>query len=1066
MKKLIVYIFFILLAYISYSNYSSIQINDIDIDSKFYNIIIKTVEKGIFDLDDLGDFYPKEIVTRKALAETICRLKSLPLTNCIETAENENYLSVFTDRNPSPEKEITRAQLIATMVRVEELDLIDETETGYIDVPHSHWAATAIATAIDNNLIPPGNGQGESLGIDAPATKISLAILVYRTNSFKNVNPAKLAERKEQTKYSIKIKKLEEEKAGLLKQISNLKETIKKFQAKESSLTEKVKLYMRSTNLSQKSEKILLNKNKYLNTENKDLINKNEKLEEENNFLKNKTAVLEEKVRTIEESKASIYKKIKDYYQEKIVLESKLGKITSENISFKSKNDDLEKINLGLSEQIRDLYNNKTKRLKELSKKDKKYASLLKKKNYLVSKNITLEKEKDIITKQLKTLSNNVTSLQEELATIDNKYKNYVQELRDKLETAHVQKNQLLLRKNDLIKELEALKAKANEVDKRHKITAEILASAKKEQVALQKKLHNEIITKDKKIKNLENNLSSLEKERNNIASENKSISKAYNTVSFLNSKLKKKNKILAAKLKEQIELTDKIQLLTSENASLISLKQQQQAEIKKLKIKTKKYKTNSMALYKRKGSLVSENKTLQSEIAKNTKLLKATKEKEQEMAKQIQAYKETIAGLKKTLAKCNDIKFRAKKLQETNKNLLSEKSSIVSKNNNLEKQIKELTKELKIAKQTNQQLFKRKQELIKQNTSLKENKPTNNETKKLKTQLKKTQKANRQLLKNKQNLSEEIASLNIYVVNLQQEIQELSKTSKSKISKDKNNLILNNKTKELKKQLQIAKETNKQLLKRKQELLAQNTSLNASITNLKQINNETKKSNKQLLERKQELLAQIKKLQNDTNKKAVANNNIENNTKSEKLIKDKKQLEKQLQTIKNDNESLKQDNQSLTSEIAILKEQIKKYKNNTNLAIKSLTKNTTIEPQKATNNSIKKDEEKLNQEFNALKNKLKITFSPQPVLQEEPLSIKLEKIPSELISTIEAISIKIIDTIIVLEHTGAGIYKGEFVIPANLEGGKKKAYINVFNKNGKSFSIEKDFEVMQWWDG
>ncbi|MFA5928093.1 MAG: S-layer homology domain-containing protein [Candidatus Margulisiibacteriota bacterium] len=78
------------------------SINDISKDNRAYSYVSQAVDKGFLPLDDKGNFNPNQEMTRRQLAEVVCRLKNLPLINCLDIAVKSGYLFPVSDGQLHP----------------------------------------------------------------------------------------------------------------------------------------------------------------------------------------------------------------------------------------------------------------------------------------------------------------------------------------------------------------------------------------------------------------------------------------------------------------------------------------------------------------------------------------------------------------------------------------------------------------------------------------------------------------------------------------------------------------------------------------------------------------------------------------------------------------------------------------------------------------------------------------------------------------------------------------------------------------------------------------------------
>jgi hypothetical protein len=92
----------------------------------------------------------------------------------------------------------------------------------------------------------------------------------------------------------------------------------------------------------------------------------------------------------------------------------------------------------------------------------------------------------------------------------------------------------------------------------------------------------------------------------------------------------------------------------------------------------------------------------------------------------------------------------------------------------------------------------------------------------------------------------------------------------------------------------------------------------------------------------------------------------------------------------------------------------------------------------------------------------LEVIFTPQPVLQEESLTITLKGLLP--VHQVSQVLVFIIDQTVVLALQADGSYQNTIKIPADLLGGPKTAVIRVLGKEGPLAELNKSFEVMQWW--
>lgn len=83
-----------------------------------------------------------------------------------------------------PEKEMTRAELIALMLKVDEVDintLPKPDKSKYADVPaESHWAAAAVVEADKRGMIPFKDATGDQFKPDQPITRGELSEAVVK----------------------------------------------------------------------------------------------------------------------------------------------------------------------------------------------------------------------------------------------------------------------------------------------------------------------------------------------------------------------------------------------------------------------------------------------------------------------------------------------------------------------------------------------------------------------------------------------------------------------------------------------------------------------------------------------------------------------------------------------------------------------------------------------------------------------------------------------------------------------------------------------------------------------
>ncbi|MFC1477958.1 S-layer homology domain-containing protein [Candidatus Margulisiibacteriota bacterium] len=769
----------ILVSFLVFSAVQALYIYDVDAEGRTFSSIEQTIQKGIFQLDKNKRFFPDREITRGELAEVLCRLKNIAADDCLIDLVKAGYMTAFRDGKFHLENKVTRGQAIAALIKLEGANYSKEKETGYNDVPASSWAVGAIATAIRDKLIPPGNGR--SLNINKYITRASLAVLITRTKIYGSIpktgwpeeEPVKAAaippavQPKYQTETMLKaIGEMKSLRAEYKKGIKERQSLLKRKQILLGEIEDyKAEIATLNTNLTQgKAEAQILNKQ---------LTTANAQLEHANKSLIAATRIRE----SLFARKQELSKENKDYKRKypKVKVQ-----VLTLNIQLRRAKAALTSTNAHLS-RIQKLYDNSLENNKKMSSQN---AGLNNQVRQLTASSNSQSKQRQ---EDLKT----ITNLKGQVNAATNSRKALAQSkqrLSEQLKELKIEKAALASSNIQLQAALSPTAKQQYQTDQQQ--YQKSLSAIKKltvENTALKSK-SADAQANQAKISELESELqkitlsnTTLLKRKQELLAENKTLKQSAAKPSEKEVQLEKQYQASLTKiagLETQLNEANKSKLELKKAAAKPSAEQTQlQAKAVKLEKELGEAKKSQQALYQRKQELLAENKTLEQSAAKPS-------EKQAQLEKQYQASLKIITGLETQLAAADKSKAElfTRKQELVAENTKLKKTAVKPSAEQAQPQAKavKLEKELAEAKKSQKALYQRKQELL-------------DENRKLKVSLAKP-------------------------VGKQTELQKLYKESLAKITK-------------LETGLNKADQDKKALFKRKQELIAENAKLKQSIS-------------------------------------------------------------------------------------------------------------------------------------------------------------------------------------------------------------------------------------------
>ncbi|MEN6350886.1 MAG: S-layer homology domain-containing protein [Syntrophomonas sp.] len=162
------------------------DIADDDLNKLFIDYI---VAEGIMNGFPDGNFYPGEALTRAQAAVIMCnafqrkinydadsRFKDVPLSHWsatyIKAAAKSGYLNRLPDNIYNPEEALTRAEGVCMVLGLSKQSYTGVKLPQVSDMDESHWAAPAIALALDAGMIQ--TEKGDIVRPDSPMTRSEL----------------------------------------------------------------------------------------------------------------------------------------------------------------------------------------------------------------------------------------------------------------------------------------------------------------------------------------------------------------------------------------------------------------------------------------------------------------------------------------------------------------------------------------------------------------------------------------------------------------------------------------------------------------------------------------------------------------------------------------------------------------------------------------------------------------------------------------------------------------------------------------------------------------------------
>ncbi|MFH1428784.1 MAG: S-layer homology domain-containing protein, partial [Candidatus Margulisiibacteriota bacterium] len=958
----------------------------------------------------------------------------------------------------------TRGQAIAALIKLEGANYSADKETGYKDVPASSWAVGAVATAIRDKIIPPGNGN--NLDINKYITRSSLAILVTRTKSFqlvpKNGWPeektvevvTKLTDvqPKDQTETMLKaiedLKRLQAEKKELTSQKSELEKL------KSAHLAAIADLEKENTALTENlSEHIKL----YNNYVKKAEVQNEKGIKEREELFKRKQILLGE-IKDYKADIATLNTKVTSRDSQIINLNNQIFSLKADIVSLNAKHKELTESLISKYEaQITSFNTYHTTLVASLNANHKELVESLVSKHEAKTASFNT-----YYTTLVASLNADIASLTDIKTTLNAQlaYANKEIDAASNIRKALFESKQTLSDENRRYKtEYPKIKSMALTLNaQRMVLKAELATTNAKLKQAL-KDIESGTTIRESLIERKQELIKENEEYKTrcaNLTTHVATLNSGY--IAKLETQLKNtttqlsKTKVLLTTANIQLtNIRAKYAETIDNNTRLTTINTQQKNQIQELttNVNNQAHDINS------KNILIAR---LEEQVTAAVNIRKALFQSKQELSdnnrdaeKQLKELHIKYAALtsanlqlKAALSPQRDQRFidiqqQYDKSIETLKKLAEENAALKGKAANSQtnqSNIAILEKELARVTSANTALLQRKQELLEENKTLKQ------------TAAKPAEKQS-QLDKQYQASLAKITALEAQLKDADQEKSELF-TRKQELIAENENLkktaavpskeesALNTKLTNLEKELAESKKSQQALFQRKQELVDENKQLKESLT--KPIGQQT-----ELQKQYKESLANITKLETDLNKA---------NQEKEALFKRKQELIAENEKLKQSvSEPAAESLVAKKSEPAVPAEKTEETVTTAKTIVAAVSETKVSTPSEVTSPAT---------EFTA--NSITVTFYPQPVLQEENLSITLKGIPA--IVPVTRVEIIMINKAVELILQPDSSYKGQIAIPADLTGGNKKAVVRIFDNAAMLIEKEVQYEVMQWWKG
>lgn len=152
--------------------------------------------------DTSKKIYPKNSITRSEMAKILVKLASLPIYKVSSQAKQlfndvtwrthdvayiyavaqNKIMAGAADGKFYPNKKVTKAEAVVLLVRAENLEIPKKVENLPFDnIPHTHWAAPFLQTAVENNIIT----ARKKFNINSIVSRGEMALMLSRLPSVK-----------------------------------------------------------------------------------------------------------------------------------------------------------------------------------------------------------------------------------------------------------------------------------------------------------------------------------------------------------------------------------------------------------------------------------------------------------------------------------------------------------------------------------------------------------------------------------------------------------------------------------------------------------------------------------------------------------------------------------------------------------------------------------------------------------------------------------------------------------------------------------------------------------------
>lgn len=108
-------------------------------------------------------------------------------TDRLGTLEHKKYVEGYTDNTIKPDNQITRAEAAVMFAKILQLDVLEEGDQLYKDVPKSHWAFKYVNAASEAGLFK--GYEGNVFKPNNPITRAELATAIFRNLGLKEIVP-------------------------------------------------------------------------------------------------------------------------------------------------------------------------------------------------------------------------------------------------------------------------------------------------------------------------------------------------------------------------------------------------------------------------------------------------------------------------------------------------------------------------------------------------------------------------------------------------------------------------------------------------------------------------------------------------------------------------------------------------------------------------------------------------------------------------------------------------------------------------------------------------------------